>query len=185
MLSAGEIPPAYPSPRYTAGALPRPPAPACPSRRDEPVGAWLRRRTVCGNPLWGPPHTGQWPAHYSRSHAFCGRSQPIDSPPFARESGCSAPPLTLHTNSPCRCGCQVPETTPTAAWAAAASNRSSRARRALGKPPNVLSSVLSAWRSGRRAPWRVGLRQAPQRVLWVPEKVLVAGRSPRATGPRA
>ena len=100
--------------RYTAGALPRPPAPACPYRRDEPVGAWLRRRTVCGNPLWGLPHTGQWPAHYSRSHAFCGRSQPIDSPPFARESGCSAPPLTLHTNSPCRCGCQVPETTPTA-----------------------------------------------------------------------
>ena len=121
-------------PRYTAGALPRPPAPACPSRRDEPLGVWLRRRTVCGNPLWGPPHTGQWPAHYSRSHAFCGRSQPIDSPPFARESGCSAPPLTLHTNSPCRCGCQVPETTPTAALAAAASNRSSRAlrrRRAL------------------------------------------------------
>ena len=100
--------------RYTAGALPRPPAPACPSHRNEPVGAWLRRRTVCGNPLWGLPHTGQWPAHYSRSHAFCGRSQPIDSPPFARESGCSAPPLTLHTNSPCRCGCQVPETTPTA-----------------------------------------------------------------------
>ena len=66
--------------RYTAGALPRPPAPACPSHRNEPVGAWLRRRTVCGNPLWGLPHTGQWPAHYSRSHAFCGRSQPIDSP---------------------------------------------------------------------------------------------------------
>ena len=55
----------------------------------------------------------------------------------------------------------------------------------LGKPPNVLSSVLSACRSARRAPWRVGLRQAPQRVLWVPEKVLVAGRSPWATGPRA